>query len=99
MLYTYPQACSANSRIGQAHGKEWADMNYTGKYNYNFTAEGLGWNLCLYSPEFREYFSKWMATKLKETGSDGYRQDTFSYMVPCYNPAHAHYNGTVRSAM
>lgn len=98
MLYTYPMACAATSRLGKEHGKEWAAMKSPGKYYYDFTSEGNGWNLCMYTPEFREYFSRLMATKVKETGSDGYRHDVLSFMYPCVNPAHAHYKGTERSS-
>jgi len=81
------------------HGKEWACMSEPGKYSTRFTTAETGWNLCLYHPDFRKWFSETIAVKVKELGADGFRQDVFSYMFPCFNSGHSHYNGSVRSSL
>lgn len=99
LLYSYPEAISGRSRVFQAHGKAWAAMSAPNTYATRFTAEGKGWNYCIYLPAFQDWFSQMMSAKVTETGSDGFRQDVLSYMFPCFNPAHPHYRGTLRSAL
>ncbi|MHB9070839.1 MAG: hypothetical protein ACYC54_10790 [Sedimentisphaerales bacterium] len=99
LLYSYPEACWQGCRIGKLHGKEWACMSAPGKYSTRFTTAETGWNLCIYHPDFRKWFSEMIAVKVKELGTDGFRQDVLSYMFPCFNSEHPHYNGSVRSAL
>ena len=99
LLYSYPAACWQGSKIGKLHGKEWACMGEPGKYSTRFTTADKGWNLCIYHPDFRKWFSETIAVKVKELGADGFRQDVLSYMFPCFNAEHAHYDGSVRSAL
>ena len=99
ILYTYPTACWKESRIGKLHGQEWACMSEPGTYSNRYTVAEDGWNFCLYNPGFRKWTSQLMATKVKELGTDGYRQDVLSYMFPCFNAEHEHYDGSIRSAV
>ncbi len=99
MLYFYPEAVSFESKVFKEYGMALAAMTSPGKYEPRFGAEGKSCNYCVYTPEFRKYFSTLIADKVKGVGADGCRLDVLSYLFPCFNPAHEHYDGTFRSAV
>ncbi len=99
ILYTLAIGCSDESKIGKLHGAEWGRKDKNGKYTRSWLAPGHGYNACCYVKGWQEHISKRMARVLKETGADGYRLDVAASLYPCYNPAHKHYKGTVRSAV
>ena len=99
LLYTNPTVCWQESRIGKAHGKEWARMNRDGKYTYDWLSPGYGYNACCFVEGWQDYLSGRMADVLEETGADGHRLDVASSVYPCYNSLHTHYKGTVRSSV
>ena len=99
ILYTCPPAVWQGSRIGKAHGKDWAMMTDPGVYSHRWLPSDEGWYACLYAPGLRDVYSNLFAKKVKETGADGVRLDVAAYMYPCHNVAHEHCDGTVRSTV
>ena len=99
LLYTYPEAVSKRSKVFSEHGYDWASMDAPGKYATRYTTEATGVNYCVYHPDYRLHFSRMIAERVKELDADGFRQDVLSYMFPCFNPTHPHYQGTLQSAL
>jgi hypothetical protein len=85
------------TKIGQSHGKEWAQMVRPGEYNMDFMAPGQGWdpgegwNECIYNEGWQDYLIKTCERLVKDTGMDGVYLDEMAYLFPCYNPGHSHY--------
>jgi len=99
LLYTHYDACWQGTRIGEAHGKEWAQMDRPGQYSTRYLGLNEGWKMCPYISGWRGHFGPLMARRVQETGADGYRLDTGAFMYPCHNPGHDHYDGTARSSL
>ena len=98
-LYTNPNACWKDSRIGRTNGAEYGRKNRNGNYTYDWVEPGLGYNPCGYVEGWHQHMSERMAIILKETGADSYRLDVSALIYPCYNSLHEHYDGTIRSAV
>lgn len=98
-LYMLAVGCSDDSRIGKAHGAEWGRMSSSGNYTTDWIMPGRGYNGCMYVDGWQQHISGRMSTILRETGADAYRLDVASLLYQCYNPGHAHYDGSIRSTV
>ncbi len=71
-LYMDVFLCSKLSRIGQAHGEEWAVQRQDGSFPGGYsTPEDPLWNMCQWHPGWQEYLSTRAADVARETGADG----------------------------
>ncbi len=71
-LYMDVYLCSKKSRIGQAHGREWAIQRQNGTFPGGYsTPDDPLWNMCQWHPGWREYLSTRAGEVARETGCDG----------------------------
>jgi hypothetical protein len=71
-LYLDVYLCSKKSRIGQAHGEEWAVKRRNGTFPSGYsTPDDPLWNMCQWHPGWQDYLSTRCADVAKETGCDG----------------------------
>ena len=96
--YTFLQACAKGTEIYEK-SEDWAMMSAPGYYKISYTTDDMGWFFCDLEKGWAEHFSKVWAKIVKETGCDGIRMDVLSRVEPCYNPKHAHYDGTLRGTI
>ena len=96
--YTFLQACARDTEM-YGKSKQWAMMSAPGYYKTSYTSDDMGWFYCDMEKGWAEHFSKVWAKIVKETGCDGIRMDVQTRAEPCYNPNHAHYDGTLRSTV
>ncbi|MBE6357231.1 MAG: hypothetical protein E7058_09000 [Lentisphaerae bacterium] len=96
ILYTMVRGAAKGTKAFEI-GKKWAHLNVYGRPRTDYTAEGIGWNFCDMEQDFAAHYSKLLAKRVAETNADGYRLDVLCRISPCYNPAHGHYDGTLRS--
>lgn len=95
IYYTFPQGVAKGTRAYE-DCRKFAAKNVYGRYKTNYTGDNMGWFLCNMEMGFADYFSKKFARNVAETGSDGIRLDVLSRVEACYNPEHAHSDGTMR---
>ena len=96
ILYTMPRGAAKGTKAYEI-GRPWAQINAYGRPSTNYTGDDMGWNFCDMEQGFAGYYSKLLARRVAETDADGYRLDVLCRISPCYNPKHAHYDGTPRS--
>lgn len=95
-LYTMARTVWKNSKVGLAHGKEWALMDKPGHYNRDWSENGEGewktdyWNLCPQVKGWQEHMREVARRALAESGADALRLDTAAESLICYNPHHEH---------
>jgi len=94
-VYIDHRFCWAGSKIGEAHGKEWASMdrpnNYAQLGPYDPSGTG-GWSECFYEPNaWADYIAQTCGRIVRETGMDGIYLDELMIGFPCYNHNHIHY--------
>lgn len=71
-LYMDVYLCSKKSKIGQAHGEEWAVQRQNGTYPSGYsTPEDPLWNMCQWHPGWQDYLSTRAGEVARETGCDG----------------------------
>ena len=98
LLYTHPQGCAKGTLSYELNGKH-ARMDSPGVYSSNYVIGDMGYNFCNMERGFAEYYSKLFQRLVRETDSDGVRLDVACRVESCYNPAHDHYDGTLRSTV
>lgn len=96
--YTFLQACAKGTEIYEK-SKDWAMMSAPEYYKTSYTSDDMGWFFCDLEKGWADHFSKVWSKIVAETGSDGIRMDVLSRVEPCYNPKHAHYDGTLRGTV
>ena len=82
------------SRVGRAHGQEWAMMNADGTYLEDY--KGF-FHECPASKEWQEWMAHAIAELVRSTGADGVFIDSLlaTKTHRCFNPAHHHPNPDV----
>ncbi|MHB9071388.1 MAG: DUF6259 domain-containing protein [Sedimentisphaerales bacterium] len=90
-VYVDHRFCCKDTRIGKAHGNEWAAI-----YRPGGTAEGYGgptdqYVTCFMEPNaWPDYLAEVCGRIVKDTGMDGIYLDELALPFACYNPNHLH---------
>ena len=90
-VYVNDKMCYHETDTGQAHGKQWAQMDLPGRYA-TWGGANEYWIECLYEPNaWPDYIAKTCARIIRDTGMDGIYLDEMPALWPCYNANHIHY--------
>ena len=86
-LYTDPLRMDDNTKVGQAHGKDWCVVLADGQFAKGYDV----WNPCLDGAEYRQWVAQTMKRVLQETGADGIRLDEYGHQGwACFSKLHKH---------
>ena len=92
-LYLEGILVDPESKLGQAHGKDWQLLSAQGQ-PYGWFAPS--YNHCPHVPEWQQTLAATYQRVARETGARGFYVDEYGFANPdhaCYNPAHAHRPG------
>ncbi|NQT54257.1 hypothetical protein HQ576_19525, partial [bacterium] len=86
-LYTDPLLADDNTRLAQAHGKEWCVVKPDGSLRTNYES----WNMCHDVAAYRQFVADTMRRVMRETGADGIRLDEYGHAgAACFSKQHKH---------
>ena len=87
-LYTIPDRCAKNSRIGTQCGPHIAQVGSDGKLQEDEKC----WYVCLGAPPWQDHYVEALQRAQRETGVKAIYVDVFGYtrQYACYSPDHGH---------
>lgn len=86
-LYTDPMLACDTTKLGQAHGREWAVVGPDGEARKDYHS----WRMCLDVAQYRDYVAETMGRVLRETSADGIRLDEYGHRgYVCFSDLHEH---------
>ncbi len=103
-LYTSPMLISDHSKIGEAHGKEYAVVNphwpplpadvLPTAPRDGYVIRHMVWRVCIGLEAYQDFVARQMADLIKNTGADVIRLDEVGHTgLACFNPEHNHLFG------